>query len=426
MLVRLGGLGMFTRLGAPIRAGWARKAKIGIALAAAAAAGVGVARAGGIGGGGLFPFPGGPYPTVVGCAHNGNGDLRVVAAASDCAPNEHVVTFAGPQAPQIATVDCGAGGSLNDAINSAILNLPLTVNVKGTCVESNIIVNRDWVALQPVSPGDGIQGSLSLVGAHHIYLSGLTITDSGTIPALNANNGSSFEADNTSIKGNSVILGQASDGVLNQPTIQNAGISALEDSSVTVAGGTISGNGDLAVNVDGAQATLSGVTITTSKGGVGVVNGGNARLLDDMVENNRFYGVTARNGGSVVIDGGSVSSNGGTGVGAMGSSVEIDGNAQIASNGFDGVAISDGGRVSLQPFTPGGNMVIANNTGNGVELQDASLADFGGGPAGQITGNGGWGVFCHAAPSVAMTTGNPSAWTISGNTTGGNNCPNAT
>src|SRR5438876_9954265 len=72
--------------------------------------------------------------TIVGCANNENGQLRIVNDASQCKANEHVVTFAAPQGPKTVTVDCTAGQSINQVLaDNADSDAPLTIDVKGTC-----------------------------------------------------------------------------------------------------------------------------------------------------------------------------------------------------------------------------------------------------------------------------------------------------
>src|SRR5947209_7791289 len=74
--------------------------------------------------------------TIVGCAKNVNGQLRIVGSPSDCAPSEHAVQFAAPQAPNgpaAVTVDCAAGQSVNQALADTADATQVDITIKGTC-----------------------------------------------------------------------------------------------------------------------------------------------------------------------------------------------------------------------------------------------------------------------------------------------------
>lgn len=51
-------------------------------------------------------------------------------------------------------VDCNDGESINRAIRRSNLSEKLTIVVRGTCVE-NVVIDRDWVTLQPSKWGGG-------------------------------------------------------------------------------------------------------------------------------------------------------------------------------------------------------------------------------------------------------------------------------
>ena len=126
--------------------------------------------------------------TIHACYGNNNGLLRVIDSPSQsCRNDETPLSWSqgGGQGPQNVTVDCTTGGSINQVLQqNQNSEAPLTINIKGTCVES-VNVHRDNVTLQAVSPGDGIQApspndpALVLDGSRNVFLGQLTLTTKG-------------------------------------------------------------------------------------------------------------------------------------------------------------------------------------------------------------------------------------------------------
>jgi hypothetical protein len=390
---------------------------------------------------------------IVACAKNLNGQLRVVNDPSECLASEHQVSLQAPlpQGEQKLAVDCAAGESIQQAIDSAPVNLPLLIAINGTCTEA-VTIGRDNVTLVAVSPGDGIQSPgpnvapLSLNGATHISLGQLTLT--GGQNGLQAFNGASFGAFGLHVTGatSGILIGNGSIGSLNELTIDHSsqdGLSLGDGGSVQVSGGTISDSGVDGVQLDGAHAQLTDVDVTRSGfQGVEVSTGSTAELNNTTVEYSTSTGVIAFIGGSVSIGNGSqIQHNGQGGVIANAGAVTLAG-ADIANNRGGGVSTFDGGHVNMQNDTiienntgdgvtvSGGSAAsiqgqnfIRNNTGDGVHVRDTSIALFGilTGPN-QIVGNGGWGIFCDVGPpAVAQMSGTPG--NVSGNGPGQVNCP---
>jgi hypothetical protein len=388
---------------------------------------------------------------IVGCAKNTNGQLRIVGDSSQCLPSEHSVLFQAPlaQGPQNVFVDCTAGQSINQAMQDASPNTPLTIVIRGTCTEA-VIIDRDEVSLQAQSPGDGIQAPgpndspLSLNGATHVNLGQLTLT--GGRNGLGAFDGASFSASNLHVSGaaTGVMIGGGSSGNLNQSTIESStqdGLAVHNGGSVQMNSGTIRQSGGDGVSLDGGHASLGGVLVTHSGfQGVSARNGSSADLGNTTVEYSTRTGVHAFNGGSISINGGLIQFNGQVGVIAHSGSVNLQG-AVVANNQGAGAGTFAGGRLNVQ-----GGTVIENNQGdglqffgggagsvqgqnfirgnsrNGIHVRDTSIALFDS-PSGtnQIVDNGGWGLFCDGPPAVAQTTGQPG--TLSGNGGGTSNCP---
>src|SRR5258708_7854850 len=129
-----------------------RRALLLVAIAAATvAAGAGVAYATGV-------IASGQTATIVGCAKNQNGQLRIVSRPSQCLTSERAVSFAAPgpaPGPVSVAVDCAAGQTVQQAIDTADPTQPLRVTITGTCTES-VALFRDNVTLQAAASGGGI------------------------------------------------------------------------------------------------------------------------------------------------------------------------------------------------------------------------------------------------------------------------------
>jgi hypothetical protein len=320
----------------------------------------------------------GPANVVIGCALNRNGDLRIVSRASQCRPTEHVVKLAGPQLPQTRQVNCNTGGNIQKAIDSAPVQLPLTVDITGTCTQA-VQFSRDNVKLRAASPGAGItapapgDSPLYLDGARHVVLDGLTLT--GGDRGVNAFNGASFTASGLHVSGGrwGVSLTGASsaqiDG-LSVGQVAQAGIEVAGGADVQVSNATI-GSGNFGVIAIGGHAELTGTTVTDS-GGSGVVaeNGGSVQLTGTTVEHAGDSGLFAWNGGSIEARQGSLIQYNNGGVASHDGSVHLV-DARVVHNAASGVDIQFG-RLITQGAT-----IIEDNTGNGVGLSGNSAAEFG-------------------------------------------------
>ena len=424
----------------PERAGWAA-----FAVACLTMTGIGAAYA-------ASAIAPGPHGSYTGCVSKRDGDLRIVSGASQCRPNESVISLAGPQTARTVRVNCAAGQTIGAALAAAPVNLPLTVNVSGTCTEA-VRIARDNVSLIGAGPGAGItapdpSADPVIVTASQISLAGLTLTggSTGILTSLPDRGSASFTASSLQINGadTGVALSPGTTGALTNVTVDHPG--GHGGGGVVVGAGaslearrlTISNAGNEALNVNGGQATVSGSAITSGSGeGVEVWGGGNLTLTNTSIEHTHFA-VHATSGGTVVLQDSTITSNGG-GVRAEGATAEIE-NSTVTGNGDNGVESMDGGRVriagsqiennngdgvrilggSVATFSDTSD-VISGNAGNGISVHDTSIAIFSPGDTSQIINNGGWGLFCAGPPSVALITATPG--TVSGNAAGQDNCP---
>lgn len=417
--------------------------------------------------------------TITACVQNSNGNVRFVDPAAtkrdlnSCRADESLVVLnqTGPKGdpgppgppgsspgPASVEVDCSAGQSIQQAIDEADPIQPLTVTVKGTCTEE-VRISRSNLTLTAESAGDGIQApaggfaAVSLNGARSVTLDGLTLT--GGNSTLSAFNGSSFTGFDLQLSGagsTAVDVGLGSSGQLNDPSIVGAGqngIQAHDGGSVSVQGGTVSDSGAFGIGAQGGSVSLGGGVSVTGSGQIGVYaafggsidassltvsgsvgsgvmanEGGSIHLNGGfgsgvLIENNGQQGVSANNNGAVDISNGThVTGNAGGGVMSYDSSaVQVEG-AVVDDNSGNGVSLDNASSAEIHDST------ISGNSGDGVHVSDTSVAQFGY-PSGNntVVGNGGWGVRCDGAPSVALIRF--PVGTVTGNDAGAVDCPTA-
>lgn len=146
----------------------------------------------------------------------------------------------GPFSGRTRVVNCGAPGfSIQRAIDRVLLAGPLTVVVRGECVE-NPEVTRDDVTLVAHSQGGSIFGTLNVVGAQRIVIDGLIVTGDGD--GLSVRDNASATIRNATLEGNS-----------------GSGVFASRNALVILHDNLIRENGAYGVFVaDGANAQIRG------------------------------------------------------------------------------------------------------------------------------------------------------------------------
>lgn len=135
------------------------------------------------------------------------------------------VLFCSPALAQsdLVLVDCSSGGSINDALGKKNPDRPLTVLIRGACIE-HVTVKRDDLTLE--GEGGSINGSITIDGARRAVVAGLTISNpSGT--GVLVTNGGSVTIRNNHIDDNAgygLFLRNASLALVNDNTMQRNGI----------------------------------------------------------------------------------------------------------------------------------------------------------------------------------------------------------
>ena len=367
-----------------------------------------------------------------------------------------------------ATVDCGAGQTVSQALASGAKQIV----VRGTCHES-VTIAKDDVTLQADPAGGRIDGpdaatNTVQVTGNRVTIDGLTVTG-----------------------GRNGITGVgAANLTLRNCTVQSTGrngVSYINGSSGTVDRCTVQSNLRDGIVVDGAQATITNSTVMNNRNGILVADGGVSRIgLNDRLEpggntvtRNGATGISISQGASAmialntvtdngtdpsspgragiglfqsgtadIIGGNTITGNAGPGIAAsLGSSAVIGdagfglpsintirGNGTAASGGgisaFLGVSLVVRDALIEQNFGPGiifttrsqgqmFNTTIRNNTSDGIRfvLGSALLPLL---PTSTVSGNNGFGVQCFDGESSVVNAGSVPSLPlfVSGNTAG--------
>lgn len=137
-------------------------------------------------------------------------------------------------------VNCGThGASIQRAIDRFVLSRPITILVRGDCVE-NVDITRDDVTLVAHWQGGSVDGTINVVGAQRVTIDGLTVTGEG---------------EGVSVRDNA-------SATIRNATLENntgSGVFAGRNALVILRDNVITANGEYGVLVtDGANAQIRG------------------------------------------------------------------------------------------------------------------------------------------------------------------------
>jgi hypothetical protein len=283
-------------------------------------------------------------------------------------------------------VDCGAKNGLN-SIGAALRVVqrlepqgPATINVSGACHENILVQNMDRLtlnALNGASITDASDGSHEVIDVEHsagFTLNGFTVT--ATCPS-SCMNGAGADAISCFIGADCLLINNTISGAGN-----GAGIGAYPLSKVIVQGGTLLNNYDGLFTNDSGEMFVMGVTVQNNLYGVFLNHGGSVSIhvgtdgvTPTVITNNRQQGIFTN----------------------MGGTVSVHAPANVTNNGADGIYLALGSKL----FVGGGEsgaISIYGNAGSGVNLNDISIAQFGGNA--HVTGNAAPNIACNAVTVV--------------------------
>lgn len=317
------------------------------------------------------------------------------------------------------TVDCSRGQTIANALKQGDFRKPLVVVVRGTCNE-HVSISRDDVTLrgesgtEPTVNGRDSGTDTIVILKDTVSIEDLTVTGGyngirlqGPFSAVVKNvfvrytamNGIHVRAGDMEIENSTVeyaggsglgLVRAASVRIFSNSHFQHnhlAGIYAEKNSTVSVSGGTVNGNG---------------------RTGIELMSGSEGTFNDGTISANGMHGIQLSQGSEGVIAHNTISHNGNAGVMVETGSHSSFNNNTITANGTNpagswkmGVMVASGDADFL-----GDN--ISDNPGDGLWLERARI-DFAGGT---ITGNGGSGIFALFAANFSAQS---NLTTISGN-----------
>jgi hypothetical protein len=286
------------------------------------------------------------------------------------------------------SVNCGSREGLT-SIGAAlkILQGPLgslssTINVSGACHENILIQNIDHLTLNAVNGAsitDVSYGTREVIDVEHsagFTLNGFTIT--ATCPST-CMNGAGADAVSCYVGSDCLLINNTISGASN-----GAGIGVYPLSKAIVQGGTLQNNYFGLFTNDSGEAFVMGVTVQNNVYGVFLNHGGSVSIHDgtdgvtaSVITNNTQQGIFTN----------------------MGGTVSVHAPTDVTNNGADGIYLALGSKLSLGGGS--GAISVTGNAGSGVNLNDISIAQFGGNA--HVTGNAAPNIACNA--STVVTAG---------------------
>jgi parallel beta-helix repeat protein len=256
-------------------------------------------------------------------------------------------------------VKCDRGQSVQSALDS--LTGPATIEVTGNCKE-NLIIVKDDVTINAINGAsfaalDANQNTIQITGARRVIINGAIVKGgkNGVAPYQ----GGSVTVKRSVIQDNSEAGILANFGALvivDSCTIQNNdgdGVFASANSSLQMMENTITENKINGVKVyGGSQATIVNNTIKNNEGYGVFVFGSSARLTNNIVKLNNLGGVGIGNGGNARIG---INDDGSVGLGNT-----------IESNQYEGISISNGAVAQIHNNTIRGNGIVTARAGIGI------------------------------------------------------------
>jgi hypothetical protein len=249
------------------------------------------------------------------------------------------------------TVNCSKGGSISGtlaSLASAGNTRGVTIFVTGTCTENIVIGAFDHLVLQ-ASPIATIQDA-----------------SSGAAPVVEILNSYAVSLSNFTINGGSSGIRCTLHSYCSlysniQQSAVNAGVVISRGSQADIQNNRILNNGIRGLAVSNGSTVETVSNIITGNGGEGILvyTGGNLTATFDTIQNNIF------------------------GISLIGNSVVLSSDLTISGNTNDGVLL-DGDSTALFEQLATGN-VITGNGGNGVSINNLSLAEFDG--TNNVSGN---------------------------------------
>lgn len=259
-----------------------------------------------------------------------------------------------------AQVDCGAGGSIANALASGAAH----IIVRGTCDESVLVTRDDVIVEGDPTAGGGVHGPNSdvntvLVTGHRVTLQRLTVSGGRNgITGLGASNLNVRNVTVNSVGRNGIVYASGASG--------------------TIDGCTVQSNARDGIVVDGANARVVNSTVIGNRHGIVFVNGSNGAVgMTDRgaaggntVRNNTGTGILISSGSFATVTMNEVTQNG-QGTGVFQATASIAGGNVVTGNPGGGL-VTTASRVVVGDAAPSGS-TVSTFSGNGNPTQTGGV-----------------------------------------------------
>lgn len=339
------------------------------------------------------------------------------------------------------TVDCATGRKIATAFRVPA-GRPLTITVRGTCIE-NVHITRDDVTLQgeagaTVQAADATRPAILIDAARRVRLLGLTVK--GGAGVIVGSPGAIFDvAARAGAAGSCVVQGGTRYGIIAHSgssatvdgcTVQNVdgyGILAVSNSTIVIMNSTVQDNTSTGISATRNSSVMVGVNTSSTafgpvtvqrnaRNGIAISNASTGAIMQTTIDDNGNSGIFvgrashADIGGTGVTATNSITRSGHNGVSVESGSATILGTT-ISLNDQRGVSFFGGatGRIGIRTDDSAyvGN-TISENVYSGIEISNGSAATIGGNTVranGTGTSESRFGIAVHGA-SAEIAGGN--------------------
>jgi hypothetical protein len=296
----------------------------------------------------------------------------------------------------------------------------VSITVAGVCRE-RVTIDRDDVSLGGEREGDGLESTtasiVEVLSSRRVSLDRLTLVANGARWGLLVSGDSQVVAEDLTIRRPAFVGVLVMDG--SRLTLSNSRVSdsttglLVEDTASLATFGTeVGGNSTAGADIRGRYYS-QGDHFDRNGMGLWVQVGGLARSQGTTITESSWAGVVLVFDATAFLERGRIAGSGGVGIQVSQASRLSLFAMSVESNAATGIAVSGGSLASFSG-SPGNEVIIRGNSGDGVTLHDTSVLS---GIGFQITANSGHGLSCQGVPSAGQVSG-VSIATVFGNSAG--------
>lgn len=297
-------------------------------------------------------------------------------------------------------VDCGAGGSIQDALDAQDWAPSADVEFVGTC-EETVAVRHPRASIVGID-GATLVGRIRIFGPSNVVLRDFTVTGDGAGlsafggrtrvgnvifsgnrgPGVAGNDGATIRLNDcwitANLEGNGISLSSSTARLNNTRVLANAemGIAATDNSTVIAIDSSIGGNLRGIYATGGSSVNLDSTAVVDQLiDGLLIVGNSSAVVTEADISRNGGQGLEVDMASSAEVQGGSITDNGENGL-VVGnhSFARVTGTEILGNTEFGVLLINDSGAIlgdyAVVPENAGGWAVGCNGKEAGLEVSD--------------------------------------------------------